>query len=69
VKQIHWDDAKIECDGHDLFVVLGGVKIARRGYPGTPQAKTWIPLEPGYQVISADDNSWTEIRYTEPTLQ
>jgi len=30
---------KIECEGvKDMFVVVDGVRIARRGYPGTPQA-------------------------------
>jgi len=29
---------KIECEGvKDMFVVVDGVRIARRGYPGTPQ--------------------------------
>jgi hypothetical protein len=38
------------CDGADYFIVLDGVRIARRGHPGTSQAKTWISLEPGYTV-------------------
>jgi hypothetical protein len=42
---------KLESDGTDVFVVFNGVKIAKRGYPGTPQSKTWIPLEPGYTVL------------------
>lgn len=46
-------------DGRDLFVVLDGVKIAKRGHPGTAEAKTWISLEPGYQVI--DHNDLTDI--------
>jgi hypothetical protein len=33
-------------DGKDLFIVRDGVKIAKRGHPGTKYAKTWIPLEP-----------------------
>lgn len=37
-------------DGADLFIVIDGVKIAKRGRTGTPQAKTWIPLEPGFEV-------------------
>jgi hypothetical protein len=38
-------------DGHDIFVVVDGVRIAKRGRPGTPQAKTWISLEPGWRVL------------------
>jgi len=44
--------------GVDLFVVFNGMKIARRGYPDSPQAKTWVSLEPGYVVT---DISPTEI--------
>ena len=43
---------KIECEGlKDMFVVVDGVRIARRGYPGTPQAGTWVSLEPGWEVV------------------
>jgi hypothetical protein len=31
-------------DGDDLFVVYGGVRIAKRGRSGTPYAEQWIPL-------------------------
>jgi len=27
-----------------------GVRIAKRGDPGTPEAKTWVQLVPGYTV-------------------
>ena len=37
-----------------MFVVVDGEKIARRGYPGTPQARTWISLEPGWEVLDGD---------------
>jgi hypothetical protein len=29
-------------DGNDMFVVVDGLKIAKRGKPGTSHAKTWI---------------------------
>jgi hypothetical protein len=41
---------KIECEGNDIFVIADGVKIARRSRSGTPQAMTWISLEPGWTV-------------------
>ena len=41
----------IEFDGTDLFIVHEGVRIAKRGLPGTPQAKTWVSLEPGWRVL------------------
>ena len=34
----------------EVYVVFGGMRIAKRGNPGTPQAGTWISLEPGFQV-------------------
>jgi hypothetical protein len=27
--------------GLDLFIIENGIKLARRGYPGTPEARTW----------------------------
>jgi hypothetical protein len=43
--------SRIECDGNDIFVIADGVKIAKRGHPGTPQAGTWVSLEPGWRVL------------------
>lgn len=43
-------------DSTDIFVLIDGVKIARRGYPGAPQAKTWVTLEPGWQVLDISPN-------------
>jgi hypothetical protein len=44
------DKAAIESDGTDVFVVYNGVRIAKRGDPGTPHAGAWVSLEPGYAV-------------------
>jgi hypothetical protein len=49
--------AAIESDGEDVFVVYDGVRIAKRGHPGTRHAGTWISLEPGFEVISPADHS------------
>jgi hypothetical protein len=56
-------DVKIEGDGTDVFVVYAGVKIAKRGHPGTPQAGTWISLEPGWTALDCKDESAIEISY------
>ena len=40
-----------ESDGIDVFVVYNGVRIAKRADPNTPQAGTWVSLEPGYRVF------------------
>jgi hypothetical protein len=50
-------ECKIESDGEDLFVVYDGVRIAKRGRPGTPQAGTWVSLKPGWSVTSSLDPS------------
>ena len=41
---------EVQDDGTDLYAVFHGVRIAKRGANGTPQARTWISLEPGYRV-------------------
>jgi hypothetical protein len=47
-------ECTIESDGLSLFVVFDGVRIAKRGEPSTPQAGTWVSLEPGYEVTGGD---------------
>jgi hypothetical protein len=36
--------------GNEIFVVVDGLRIAKRGRPGTPHAKTWVLLEPDWTV-------------------
>jgi hypothetical protein len=50
----------IESDGRDLFVVFDGKRIAKRGHPGTPQAKTWVSLEPGFEVYDGEQHDTGE---------
>jgi hypothetical protein len=45
----------VEREGHELFVILDGVKIAKRGHPHTPQAGQWVALEPGFAVYGGGD--------------
>jgi hypothetical protein len=45
------DSVTMESDGSDIFVVLNGIKIAKRGKHGTAQAGQWVSLEPGYRVL------------------
>jgi hypothetical protein len=42
--------AAIESDGTEVFVIYDGKRIAKRGHPDTPQAGTWVSIEPGYTV-------------------
>jgi hypothetical protein len=48
-------ECKIESDGSDVFVVFEGKRIAKRGRPGTSQAKKWVSLERGYNVCDEGD--------------
>jgi hypothetical protein len=41
---------EIESDGKDAFVVYNSVRIAKRGQPNSPEAGTWVSLEPGFRV-------------------
>jgi hypothetical protein len=41
---------ELEATDDDIFVLLDGVRIAKRGYPNTLEARTWVSLEPGYTV-------------------
>ena len=46
-------ECTIEADGTGVFVVFEGVRIAKRGEPGTPQAGTWVSLEPATKWSAA----------------
>ncbi len=41
--------AGVEPAGRNLYLLMDGRRIARRGRPGTPQARTWVSLEPGWK--------------------
>jgi hypothetical protein len=56
-------EVHVEGDGTDIFVVCDGVKIAKRGRPGTQQAKTWISLEPGFEVMDGQDLGTIVVTY------
>ena len=61
-------EIKMECDGTDMFIVVNGMKIARRGYEGTPQAKAWISLEPGWRVLHGLNQCTIAVEYTRPRV-
>jgi hypothetical protein len=52
-------EATIAYDGPDLFVIVDGIKIAKRGHPGTPEAGSWISLERGFAVYCGPEGSIT----------
>jgi len=61
-------EIKLEWEGTDVFVVANGVRIARRGRKGTPQAKTWISPEPGWRVLDGQQAT-IAVEYTPPRVQ
>ena len=52
-------EVKVIKDGNNFFVVVDGVRIAQRGFPNSPQAGTWVSIEPGWEVIGSDDPNTT----------
>jgi hypothetical protein len=54
----------IEFTGEDVFMVFNGVKIAKRGHPKTPQAGTWVSLEPGWRVFGGKSDLVVEYEGT-----
>ncbi|HWS97350.1 MAG TPA: hypothetical protein VN620_12865 [Candidatus Methylomirabilis sp.] len=48
-------DVSVIATKEDMFVVVDGVRIARRGYLGTPQDGTWVSLVPGWEVVENED--------------
>jgi hypothetical protein len=54
-------EMRVDHDG--VFVIFNGMKIARRAHPDTPQAKTWVSLEPGYRVLDNADKTAITVEY------
>jgi hypothetical protein len=50
-------------ENDDVFVLVGGVKIAKRGVRGTAHAATWITLQPGWLVRDVKGGNAIEVRY------
>ena len=41
----------VEEDGQPvIYIEFDGKRIAERAHPDSPQARTWVSLEPGFQV-------------------
>jgi hypothetical protein len=53
----------VEQRGDNWCVLAEGSLVARRGRSGTPQAGTWIAVEPGWQVSDMDDGKSIEVIY------
>jgi hypothetical protein len=53
----------------EIYVIFDGKRIAKRGHPETPQARTWVSLEPGYVVLSSEDLSALVVLYNGVPVQ
>jgi hypothetical protein len=47
----------------ELFVVVDGIKIAKRGEPGSAYAGRWVALEPGWSIIEFEGGNRLQISY------
>jgi hypothetical protein len=47
----------------ELFVVVDGVTIAKRGKPGSAYAGRWMTLEPGWSIIELEGGSRLQVSY------
>jgi hypothetical protein len=54
-----------EQDGDDVFLLLHGKRVAKRGRSRTRKAKTWIPIVPWIVSISDERDSSVIIRYAQ----
>ena len=52
----------------DLFLVYAGVRIAKRGYDGTPDEGTWVSLVPGWWVEDVGDLDAIDIYWHETKM-
>ena len=53
----------MEQDGDNLFLLMHGIRIAKRGRPGTRKAKKWIPLVSWIDSVVDDSETSIIIRY------
>jgi hypothetical protein len=54
---------EIQNDGQDIFVVVNGVTIAKRGNRPPAKYGVWIMLEPGWTVRDIKQGRAIEIKF------
>jgi hypothetical protein len=42
-------------DEDGIFIVIDGKPVAKRGDANSPQATTWVSIEPGWRVLDGPD--------------
>jgi hypothetical protein len=48
---------------YGLFIEVNGSRVAQHGFPGTPQARTWVSLESGWQAVDDPDLKTIAIKH------
>jgi hypothetical protein len=51
----------------DRFLMVDGLKVARRGYRDTSEEGTWVAIEPGWEAKDVQGGEGIWVRYTNPT--
>jgi hypothetical protein len=59
---------EVHNEGHDLFILVDGVKIAKRRIHTVDVAMNWIVLEPGWVVRDAERGRAIEVLYEGATI-
>jgi hypothetical protein len=54
---------EIQNDGQDVFVIVNGVRIAKRSNHAVAMHGHWIMLEPGWNVRDIRQGKAIEVRY------
>jgi hypothetical protein len=57
-----------EQDGDDVFLLLHGKRVAKRGRSRTRKASKWLPIVPWIDSISDETDSLVIIRYARDKL-
>ena len=60
-KQGNPDELTTEFEGKELYLVLKGERIAKRGQPGTVQAGKWISLRPDLEITEGPDLEFIDV--------
>jgi hypothetical protein len=59
---------EVHHEGDEVFLLVDGVKIAKRGMDAVDVAMNWIVLEPGWVVRDANRGLEIEIKYEGATV-
>ena len=47
----------------ELFVIVDGMMIAKRGKPGSSHAGRWLAIEPGWSIIELEGGDRLQVSY------